>query len=157
MSLEGHLVDKKSLRSVIGRKADWDGLVKDCVAFANAVGGHLMVGIEDDADLPPPDQRIPGDLPDQVRRKIGERTVNVSGLPEVRMAENGGEYLDLYVPRSLSVASASDGRYYLRVADESKPVLGDEVMRLASERVALPWETLTTRGLRRLGMIENAH
>ena len=144
MSQEGHLIDKKSLRTVVGRKADWDGLVKDCVAFANAVGGHLLIGIEDDADLPPPDQRIPSDLPDQVRRKIGERTVNVSGFPEVRRAENGGEYLDLYVPRSLSVASTSDGRYYLRVADESKPVLGDEVMRLASERAALPWETLTT-------------
>ncbi|MGD0233479.1 MAG: ATP-binding protein [Syntrophorhabdales bacterium] len=144
MSQEGYLIDKKSLRSVVGGRADWDGLAKDCVAFANAVGGHLLIGIEDDADLPPSHQRIPAGLPDQLRRKIGERTVNVSGFPEIREAENGGEYLDLYVPRSLSVASTSDGRYYLRVADESKPVLGDEVMRLASERAAFPWETLTT-------------
>lgn len=35
-------------------------------------------------------------------------------------------------------------RYFLRVADQSKPVTGDDVMRLASERSALPWETQTT-------------
>jgi hypothetical protein len=80
----------------------------------------------------------------------------VSGLPEVRRAENGGEVLDLYVPRSLSVGSTSDGRYYLRVADESKPVLGDEVMRLAAERAAIPWETVGTRMLPPSGMIRRA-
>jgi len=39
MSQEGQLIDKKSLRAVTGRNADWDGLAKDCVAFANAQGG----------------------------------------------------------------------------------------------------------------------
>jgi len=44
----------------------------------------------------------------------------------------------------MAVASTTDGRYFLRVADQSKPVTGDDVMRLASERAALPWETQTT-------------
>jgi ATP-dependent DNA helicase RecG len=44
----------------------------------------------------------------------------------------------------MAVASTTDGRYFLRVADQSKPVTGDDVMRLASERSALPWETQTT-------------
>ena len=44
MSQEGHLIDKKSLRTVLGRKADWDGLVKDCVVFAkNVSADHLKV------------------------------------------------------------------------------------------------------------------
>lgn len=42
------------------------------------------------------------------------------------------------------MASTSDGRFFLRIADASRPVLGDDVMRLASERSSLPWETLTT-------------
>lgn len=50
MSQEGQLVDKKSLRAITGRNPDWDALAKDCVAFANAQGGHLLIGIEDDAD-----------------------------------------------------------------------------------------------------------
>jgi len=40
LSQEGQLLDQKSLRSVIGKSADWNELVKDCIAFANATGGR---------------------------------------------------------------------------------------------------------------------
>lgn len=145
MSLEGQLLDRKSLRSVTGKTADWPELAKDCVAFANALGGRLLIGIEDGEVLPPAEQRVPTTLPDTLRRRLGELTVNVSVRPEVRVAENGGEFIELMVDRSASVASTTEGRYFLRVADSSKPVIGNEVMRLASERSALPWETLTSQ------------
>nr|WP_267902326.1 ATP-binding protein [Sinorhizobium meliloti] len=144
MSLEGQLHDQKSMRSVTGKTAEWTEMAKDCVAFANAVGGTLSIGIEDGQTLPPHDQRIPPDLPDLLRRKLAERTVNVTALPNVATAANGGQYIELTVPRSTAVASTTDGRYYLRVADQSKPVTGDDVLRLASERAALPWETQTS-------------
>jgi ATP-dependent DNA helicase RecG len=142
--VEGQLLDQKSLRAVTGKTADWSELAKDCVAFANATGGRLLLGIEDGQDAPPDDQRIPADLPDILRRKLAERTVNVAVLPNICTAPNGGQYIDLSIPRALAVASTTDGRYFLRVADQSKPVLGDDVMRLATERSALPWETQTT-------------
>lgn len=144
MSQEGQLLDQKSLRSVTGKSADWSELAKDCIAFANAMGGRLLLGIEDEQDQPPAGQLIPADLPDTIRRKIAERTVNVSVLPDVVTAPSGGQYIELHIPRALAVASTTDGRYFLRVADQSKPVTGDDVMRLASERSALPWETQTT-------------
>ena len=144
MSLEGQFLDKKSLRLVTGKTADWDTLAKHCIAFTNAQGGQIHIGIEDDADLPPVEQRIDPGLPDLIRRKVGERTVNVTVLPEICRAINGAEYIDLRIPRSMAVASTPDGHYFLRVSDESKPVVGDEVMRLAAERSALPWETQTT-------------
>ncbi len=144
MTLEGQLVDKKSLRAVTGKNADWDGLAKDCIAFSNAQGGRVLIGIEDDHDAPAPGQRINATLTDILRRKIGERTVSVAVLPEIHQAENGGEYLELRIPRSMAVASTTDGRYFLRVSDESKPVVGDDVMRLAAERSALPWEIQTS-------------
>jgi ATP-dependent DNA helicase RecG len=149
MSPEGQGVDKKSLRKVLGRTADWDAIAVDCVAFANARGGRLLIGIESDAGTPPPDQRIDPALLDIIRRKVGERTVNVTVLPEIRRTDNGGEFIDLAILRSPGVASTTDGRYYLRVSDECKPVVGDEVMRLAAERSALPWETQTTQGVLR--------
>ncbi|MBL8375232.1 ATP-binding protein, partial [Accumulibacter sp.] len=127
-----------------GKNADWDGLAKDCIAFSNAQGGRLLIGIEDDNDAPAPGQRINPTLTDILRRKIGERTVSVAVLPEIHQAENGGEYLELRIPRSMAVASTTDGRYFLRVSDESKPVVGDDVMRLAAERSALPWEIQTS-------------
>ena len=33
MSMEGRLEDRKSLRTVTGKTADWDSLAKDCVVF----------------------------------------------------------------------------------------------------------------------------
>lgn len=144
MSHEGQLLDKKSLRVISGKAANWKELAKDCIAFANAQGGRLLIGIEDDAEVPPAGQTVEPGLPDLIRRKVGERTVNVTVLPEIIRADNGAEYVEVRVPRAVSVASTPDGHYFLRVSDESKPVVGDEVMRLASERSALPWETQTT-------------
>ena len=149
MSLEGQHLDRKSLRAVTGKTADWAELAKDCVAFANALGGRLLIGIEDGEELPPQAQRIPAELPDTLRRRIAELTVNVSVRPTLQVAANAGEFIALTIDRAVSVASTSDGRYFLRVGDTSKPVLGDEVMRLAGERSSLPWETLTTLGVSR--------
>lgn len=144
MSEEGQLLDNKSLKTVTGKSADWDELVKDCVAFANASGGQLMIGIEDGESDPPESQKIPLGLLDTLRRRIAELSVNVTVLPDVVTADNGGQYINMSVPRSLSVASTTGGRYYLRVADQSKPVTGDDVLRLATERTSLPWETQTS-------------
>lgn len=56
MSLEGQLLDRKSLRVLTGKSPNWSELAKDCVAFANAVGGRLQIGIENHEELPPPEQ-----------------------------------------------------------------------------------------------------
>ena len=42
MSLDGQLLDRKSLRAVTGRAADVPELAKDCVAFANASHGRPL-------------------------------------------------------------------------------------------------------------------
>lgn len=149
MSLEGHFVDRKSLDTVVGKKADYSELAKDCVAFANAQGGRLLIGIEDGQVDPPANQTINPDLPDRIRKRIGEITVGVHVFPTIERAENGGQYIDLSIPRSISVTSTSGGCYYLRVSDSSKPVLGDDVFRLAAERAALPWEKSTTLNIPR--------
>jgi len=149
LSLEGQIRDQKSLRAVIGKSADWTELAKDCVAFANSVGGKLIIGVEDGADQPPEGQTIPAGLTDAIRKRIAELTVGVTALPEVLVSETGAEFIELTIPRATGVASTSDGRYFIRVGDGSRPVTGDDVMRLASERSAVPWETQTTLRNRR--------
>ena len=140
-------LDRKSLRLVSGNTADFSELAKDCVCFANGSGGIIHIGIEDDEVHPSPGQRIDPALLDRIRKRVGELTVNVQVLPELRQGENGGEYILLLVPRAVGVASTSDGRYYLRVGDDCRPVLGDDVLRLANERPAAPWETMTSLGV----------
>ena len=123
--------DHKSLRVVTGRTADWDEVAKDCVAFANAQGGRLLIGIEDGEVAAPFGQRVADELVERTRRRIGELTVNVSAaIQRCVSEETGGEYLEVGVSRSHAPASTTDGRYYLRVSDESKPLVGEEVQRL---------------------------
>lgn len=145
MSLEGQTIDKKSLRAVTGKSADFPELAKDCVAFANAQGGRLQIGIEDEVELPPTEQRILPEQLDTIRKRIAELTVNVVLLPSIVQTENGGEYIDLAIHRSQGVASTTDGRYFIRVGDSCLPIVGDDVMRLADERPGRPWETMDSR------------
>lgn len=142
MTREDQHTDLKSLRTVTGKSADWAALAQDCVCFANGAGGRLLIGIEDGQTLPPADQVVVPELLDRLRKRIGELTVNVQALPSVQQAVNGGEFIELVIERSAAVASTRDGRYFLRVGDTCQPVLGDDVLRLASERPGRPWEAM---------------
>lgn len=142
MTREDQHTDLKSLRIVTGKTADWDELAKDAVAFANGAGGRLLIGIEDGVALPPPDQKVPPTLPERLRKRLGELTVNVQARPAVRRADNGGEFIELTIDCAHSVASTCDGRYFLRISDTCQPILGDDVLRLANERPGRPWETM---------------
>jgi ATP-dependent DNA helicase RecG len=146
---EGQFFDRKSLRVVTGRTADFAALAQDCVCFANGAGGQIALGIEDEATDPPAGQRLDADLLGKIRQRIGELTVNVQVVPEIQHGTNGGEFILLTIPRSLGVASTSDGRYFLRVGDDCQPIVGDDVLRLANERPATPWELMMTAGVRR--------
>lgn len=143
MTRESQTLDQKSLRLVSGSKADFAALAADCVCFANASGGVLRIGVEDEQTLPPPQQRIAPALLDTLRKRVGELTVNVQIAPEVVTADNGGQFIALAVARAVGVASTSDGRYFLRVGDACRPVVGDEVLHLLTDRPAVPWESLS--------------
>ncbi len=142
---EGQTYDKKSLRAVSGRTADFDELAKDCVAFANREGGHLSIGIEDDQEFPSPSQRISEELKETVVKRINERTINVAIVPKIVVAENGGEFLDLEILQSVvSIASTTKGGYFIRDNDESKPIAPDDLLRAITDKPSFSWETKVT-------------
>lgn len=147
---ENQDIEQKSLRAVIGSTADWNELAKDCVCFANARGGSILVGIEDGEELPPPTQTIHADLPDKIRRRISELTVNVGTHTELKTAENGGQFIELKIFASAAtIASTTDGRYYLRVSDTCTPLPPEELMRLMTDKPAFTWETKVIRSVRK--------
>lgn len=148
--LENEQFEKKSLLALTKPNPDWDELAKDCVCFANAQGGRILFGIEDKASQPETSQRIPVSLPARLSKEIQQRTLNVSVLPQIKTAENGGEFLELLVQRSAtSIAGTSNGRYYVRVSDECKPLLPDELSRLLVDKNAFTWETQPFRRARK--------
>lgn len=142
---ENQTYDKKSLRSVTGKSANFDEIAKDCVAFANRDGGHLSIGIEDGQEQPPEDQRIPQSLVETIVKRVNERTINVAIVPNVLTSENGGDYIDLEILRSaVSIASTTKGGYFIRDNDESKPIAPDELLRAITDKPSYSWETKVT-------------
>lgn len=144
MAFEDRRIERKSLRLVDGPQADWDAVARACVCLANAEGGRLVIGIEDGQLEPPESQEVPAGLVERVRRRVGELTVNVQAFPEVQRGEGGGAYIEVAIPRSTGVASTTDGRYFVRVGDACRPIVGDDVLRLADERPGFAWEEMAT-------------
>ncbi|WP_157208834.1 ATP-binding protein [Mariniflexile maritimum] len=143
---ENSSLDKKSLTLISGNAANWKELAKDCVCFANGYGGKILIGIEDDEDVPKASQKISKQLIEQINKRIPSLALNVGIAPQIVTADNGGQYIELTVFRSAqSIASTTDGRYYIRVSDECKPVMPDQIERLFSEKNAFVWEEKTVK------------
>tara|TARA_Y100000589_G_scaffold330539_1_gene380504 strand:- start:11329 stop:12975 length:1647 start_codon:yes stop_codon:yes gene_type:complete len=139
---ENEHFDKKSLKLLISKNPDWKALARDCVCFANAKGGKIIIGIEDDCDMPPSGQKISKKLPEQILKRIEELTINVGIGVKIKTAGNNTEFIEINVlPSASTIASTSDGQYYIRIADNCKPVLPDELSRLFTDKSAFQWET----------------
>ena len=142
---ENSLYDRKSLRAVLGKTADFNELAKDCVAFSNAQGGVIDIGIEDNNILPPEGQTIPEGLTTTIVNKISSLTNAVTVAADVCMADNNAEYIKLHVLRSLNAVSVtSSGKIFIRIGDKSIPVGPEDIARLAEDKGCISWEDTTT-------------
>lgn len=146
MTAEDQTFDQKSLRYALGKHEKADALACDCVGFANAMGGIIVLGIEDGRNEPAARQRVPDDLPDRLRKRLAQITVNVALTTRKVVADNGGESVEIRVIRSdQSIAATSDGRYFIRVSDETRRLMPDDLGRLMVEKNSFVWELQTTR------------
>lgn len=141
MKKESQTYEKKSLKLFDKKNPDWKKLYKSCVAFANSEGGKLFIGIEDDIELPPPNQNISQELINRIISNIKNNTFNVGITYEIHTFDNGGNCLIINVKRnSESIASTTDGKYYIRIGDESKALQPDELSRLMQDKGNFSWE-----------------
>ncbi len=139
--------EKKSIKFLERKNPDWDELARDCVCLANGHGGTIFIGIEENNSLPPKLQFIQDrNIAEKIHQAIVHRTINVAVTVNIESAENGAEYIKINVLRSAqTIASTTDGRYFIRVSDECHPVPPDEMARLAAEKNAYIWEGQTVR------------
>ena len=144
---ENKNTDKKSLKFLRGNQTDWKELGKDCISFANAQGGFIYIGIEDKETLPPENQKIADrNMPDIIQKNIALRSVNVGIAVTIETASNKAKYLKVQIFRNAqTIACTTDGKYYVRVHDDCKPVPPDEMARLAADKNAFVWEEQTTK------------
>jgi len=138
MTIEGQYQDKKALSVLTDGIQD---IAEDCVGFANASGGKLLIGIEDNHDMPILSQKISEDQVTKVRRRIGELTINVNINATKQIAQNQGEYIELQVIRNNQTpACTTSGKYLIRDGDSTRPLRPDEQARFMTDRTAFNWE-----------------
>lgn len=144
---ENSLYDKKSLKEITGKSADWNEVAKDCVAFSNAQGGIIDYGIEDDAEEPMSEQRVPEELVVTLQNKINGRTSNVNAYGEILTHPNGGQYLRLHIARGSSAASTTSGK----TATVERRIISKESIKVIQQ--ALQVEELKQKQIICLGLI----
>ncbi len=147
MEIEHQTLDYKSVRKIRSGDKGFKDLSVSCVAFANAQGGTLYIGIEDDTLTPNQDQIISETEVNETVSRLRSLCFNVSlTSSDLLTHENGGQYFKVIVAPSLkSIATTSDGKIYLRVRDKCEPVRNEDLQRLSIEKGTYQWELLATK------------
>lgn len=142
---ENQTLDCKSLK-----KIETDRGIKElavcCVAFANAQGGQLYIGLEDKDHCPMPNQKITEDIHNDALKRLKSNCYNLALQSSgILTDESGAQYFIITVlPSQKSFASTADGRYYIRVADQCVPMRSEDFQRLAYDKAAYQWESVRT-------------
>ncbi len=142
---EDSRIDYKSLKKVTGNTADFSSLAETCVAFANAQGGEVVIGIEDKEASPDENQKISADVMNKTVARLRDMTDAVGIVnPEIITHLNGGQYFKFSIfPTTRTIATTSSGKVFVRVTDNSVPISGEELTNLAAEKNAFQWELVS--------------
>ncbi|MFZ4798091.1 MAG: ATP-binding protein [Bacteroidia bacterium] len=145
--IENSTVEYKSLKKILDThsKLKSEGLrdlAITAVAFANAQGGKIVIGIEDKESLAPSGQKITNETTNDTITRLRSLCFNVGlQLNEVETSDNGAEFFSLTVhPALKSIATTADGKIYIRIGDQCQAARSEDIVRLASEKDAFQWE-----------------
>ncbi|MBZ0243333.1 MAG: putative DNA binding domain-containing protein, partial [Bacteroidales bacterium] len=145
MMIEDKDTDYKSLRKVTGKTADLKKLAENCVCFANAQGGRIIIGIEDEGSAPPPSQSVNIEDVNKLVKTLRSLTDGVGiANPEILEHDSGGQYFELRImPSTRIIATTTSGKVFIRVSDNCYPVGNEELTDLAAEKTAFQWEIVS--------------
>ena len=127
-------------------QADNEHLAETLVAFANADGGTVLLGVG-------PDGTVRGDLlSEEIENAL--RLALVACRPPVRteweqMETPQGVVVAIRVPRSTELHSLADGRVLLRAGSENRPLGGEAIRQLAATKSSGDFETESVAGATR--------
>lgn len=148
--MENQHTEYKSLRKVLDSsgKIKTEGireLSEVCVAFANKNNGKIYIGIEDKDFLPPGNQIIPENLPNEIITRLRSLCFNVNIHPHpIEKHNNGGEFFVIEVLYSATIATTSNGKIYIRLGDKNEPIRSKDIVQLANEKNVFQWELQLT-------------
>jgi ATP-dependent DNA helicase RecG len=121
-------------------------LATTLIAFANADGGRLLIGIEDDGTASGLDPIADRKQVERLLRAAYEYCTPSVQIEYQFAPYRGRQVLIVDVPVSARVHSHNNGRVYLRVLDRDQPLSADETLRVAFAKGQASYETQPVRG-----------
>jgi ATP-dependent DNA helicase RecG len=158
MSAESINIEYKSIQKIRSGDKGFKELATTCVSLANAQGGKIFIGFDDKTKLPPANQMIKEEEINSSVTKLRSLCFNVALTgSDILIHSNGSQYFIITVfPSMKSIATTSDGKIYLRIADKCEPVRNEDIHRLANEKQAYQWELVCPKTVKR-NDIDNAN
>jgi ATP-dependent DNA helicase RecG len=151
MSAESINIEYKSIKKIRSGDKGFKELATTCVSLANAQGGEIFIGFDDKTKLPPINQMIKDEEINSSVTKLRSLCFNVALTgSDIFIHSNGSQYFIINVfPSMKSIATTSDGKIYLRIADKCEPVRSEDIHRLANEKQAYQWELVCPKTVKR--------
>lgn len=140
--METQVIEYKGLQKIKTGDKGFKELAKTCVSLANAQGGKIIIGVDDNTKKPPVNQQITQKEINDTLERLRGLTFSVGLTPSAKLShENNGEYFEIYVyPSQKIVATTSEGKIFIRIADKCEPVRGEDLQRIVAEKDAFQWE-----------------
>jgi ATP-dependent DNA helicase RecG len=143
-------IEYKSLQKIRSGDKGFRDLAVTCVSLANAQGGKIFIGFDDKKKQPPENQIIESEEINDAVTKLRSLCFNVALVgSDIFIYNNESQYFTIQVSPSMkSIATTSDGKIYLRIADKCEPVRNEDIHRLAYEKQAYQWELVCPKSLK---------
>ena len=146
-STEDKNIEYKGIQKIRTGDKGFKELARVCVAFANAQGGKIYIGVDDKTLTVGPNQVISTKEQNDAVSKLRSLCFSVAiTYSDILEDEDGSQYFIIHVlPSTKTIASTSEGRIAVRIADKCESVRTEDIQRLAEEKGAYQWEINTTK------------
>lgn len=125
---------------------DIDLLAETMLAFANADGGTIVLGVDEAG------RAVGGIYPEEVEEAVRAAACKCRPIIQAEWHQEeiaGGFAFFIRVPRSTELHSLADGRVLIRTRSENRPLSGEEIRQLAATKSVGDYEAQVVPGARR--------